>query len=292
MEQRAIGRLAGDGGRAPADGDGRHQDSTAAGVGGGVGRAVAGPGRRAAGVGGVAAGPCAEARARGRRRSRRATASASPSSNGARITPSSVTMPVIRSAGVTSNAGLRTSVSGGAMRHAADEQDLGGLALLDRDRLAVRRGEVDRADRRGDEERDAVARGEHGQRVRPDLVRGVAVGGDPVGADDDDVDLAARHQVAGGDIGDQRVRHLRLRQLPGRQPRALEIGPGLVDPDVDGPAGVVGRLDDAQRGPELAARERSGVAVGQDPERPVLRELERLQPERRPGGRGPRSSRR
>ena len=43
------------------------------------------------------------------------TAAARPGPNGARITPSSVTMPVISSAGVTSNDGLRTVVPGGAI---------------------------------------------------------------------------------------------------------------------------------------------------------------------------------
>ena len=46
-----------------------------------------------------------------------------------------------------------------------------------------------------------------------------------------------------------------------------------------GALGVVGRLDDAERGPELAAGERPGVAVGQDPERPVLGRRQDLQPE-------------
>ena len=46
--------------------------------------------------------------------------------------------------------------------------------------------------------------GEHGQRVGADLVRDVAVGGDAVGADDHEVDLARGHQRRGGAVGDQR----------------------------------------------------------------------------------------
>jgi hypothetical protein len=72
--------------------------------------------------------------------------------------------------------------------------------------------------------------------------------------------------VAGGDVRDQRVRHARLLQLPRGEPRALEVRPRLVDPDVDRPAGVVGGLDDAQCRPELAAGQRPGVAVGQEPQ--------------------------
>ena len=101
-----------------------------------------------------------------------------------------------------------------------------------------------------------------------------------IAADDHHVDLAAGHEVAGGDVRDERVRHLGLQQLPGRQPGALEIGPGLVDPDVDGSTGVVSGLDDAQRRPVLAAGEGAGVAVGEDPERPILREDQLLEPER------------
>ena len=110
-----------------------------------------------------------------------------------------------------------------------------------------------------------MTRREDGQRIRPDLVGGVAVGRDPVRADEDDVDLAARHEVARSDVRDERVRDAGLGQLPRRQARALQIRPGLVDPDVDGSLGVVRDLDDAERRPELAAGERPGVAVGQDP---------------------------
>ena len=133
--------------------------------------------------------------------------------------------------------------------------------------------------RRADVERDAVPRREHGQRVGADLVGGVAVGGDPVGADEDDVDLAEGHQVPGGHVGDERVRDAGLGQLPGRQPGALQVRPGLVDPDVDRPLGMVGGLDDAERGPVLAAGQRPGVAVGQDADRAVVGRRQDLEAE-------------
>ena len=170
---------------------------------------------------------------------------------------------------------------------AAELEDLVGAALLDRDRGAVRRREVDRAGRRADVERDAVAGRQHGQRVGADLVRGVAVGRDPVRADEHDVDLAACHQVPGGHVGDQRVRDAGLGQLPGRQPGALEVRPRLVDPDVDRsrPAWCAAWTTPSAvpywpqaSGPVLQwVRIRTGRSVrdGQD-----------LQPERRPAGRG------
>ena len=88
---------------------------------------------------------------------------------------------------------------------AAELGDLLGAPLLDLDGGAVGRGEVDRAGRGADVERDAVAGREHGQRVGADLVGRVPVGRHPVRADEDDVDLAAGHQVSGGHVGEQRV---------------------------------------------------------------------------------------
>ena len=144
-------------------------------------------------------------------------------SNGPRTTPSSVTIPVMSSAGVTSKAGLRTSVPGGAMRTPRNSRTSSARALLDR-RWPPRRASRGRPSVVGahDVERDAVARRQHGQRVGADLVGRVAVGRDPVRPDEDDVDLAAGHQVPGGHVGDQRVRDAGLGELPGRQPGALE----------------------------------------------------------------------
>ena len=91
------------------------------------------------------------------------------------------------------------------MRH------LARVALLDGDRRPVGEGQVERAGRGGDVERDAVGPGEQGHAVGPDLVGGVAVGGDPVGPDDDEVDLVLAGelfdavdvgQVAGDVVGD------------------------------------------------------------------------------------------
>ena len=75
------------------------------------------------------------------------------------------------------------------------------------------------------------------------------------------------------------MRDAGLLELPGGEPRALQVRARLVDPDLDLAAGVVGGLDHAERGPELAARQRPGVAVGQDPQRAVHRDRQRRQPE-------------
>ena len=104
------------------------------------------------------------------------------------------------SAGVTSKAGFRTSVPAGAMRTPRTIRT--SSALRSSIGMAAPSGVSRSTELVGarDVERDAVASREDGQRVRADLVGRVAVGGHPVGADDDDVDLATRHQVAGRDV--------------------------------------------------------------------------------------------
>ena len=108
----------------------------------------------------------------------------------------------------------RRDVEGGVPRREA-RGDLGRVAFLDRDAGAGRRREVDGRGRRDDVERDVVVTCEHGERVRPDLVRRVAVRGDPVGAGDDQVDLAARHHRRRG--ASRRSR--RAGSRPSRAPR-------------------------------------------------------------------------
>ena len=105
--------------------------------------------------------------------------------------------------------------------HPANDQELVRVALLDRDGRPVRGVEIDRTRGCGDVERDPVTGRQDGQRVRAHLVGRVAVGGHPVRPDDDGVDLAARHQVAGRDIRDEGVRHAR----PGPAPRPVSRAP-------------------------------------------------------------------
>ena len=54
--------------------------------------------------------------------------------------------------------------------------------------------------------------------IGPDLVRGVAVGRDAVGADDDEVDVTSRHDRGRGDVGDQPVGNALAVALPGGEP--------------------------------------------------------------------------
>ena len=126
---------------------------------------------------------------------------------------------------------------------------------------AVGQREVDSRKRAGHVERDSVTLRQHGQRVGPDLVRGVAVGRYPVGADDDQVDLAAAHQMTGGDIRDQRGRDAVLHQLPRRQPGPLQPRACLVRIDMHALARLDRRADHAERRAVTRRGESTGVAV-------------------------------
>ena len=151
----------------------------------------------------------------------------SESAYGARCTPSSVTIAVISDAGVTSKAGLRGGEPG---------RDLGGVSLLDRDRGAVRR-------RAGSivEVGATITNGiswwwaSTASAVRADLVGGVAVRGDPVGARDHDVDLAGGHARARRRVDDDGMRDPERIELERGQAGALEQRTCLVDPHVATP---------------------------------------------------------
>ncbi len=94
--------------------------------------------------------------------------------------------------------------------------------------VAVGRGEIDRRERRGDVERHVVRVRHHRHRVRADLVGDVAVRRDPVGADDDEVDVALAHERPGHALGDHGRRHVVAHQLPRREARALKERARLV----------------------------------------------------------------
>ncbi len=96
-------------------------------------------------------------------------------------------MAVMRSAGVTSKAGLSTAVPSGAVGVVAEAAHFVGAALLDGDVGAVGHGQVHGGHGRGDVEGDPVVLGQHREGVGADLVGGVAVAGDAVGARDHDL---------------------------------------------------------------------------------------------------------
>ena len=73
---------------------------------------------------------------------------------------------------------------------------------------------------------------ENGDRIGANLVRGVAIGGDAVGAHDRRLDSALRHHDASHVVADERGRNAVFHQLPGGQPGALQEGTGFVGENV------------------------------------------------------------
>ena len=182
----------------------------------------------------------------------------------ARAMPRSVMIAVTYFAGVTSNAGLRMRAPSGVSRD--DPTCVTSRSLRSSIGIRLPSGvfEIDRRERRGDVERNAVLPGQHRHAVGADLVRHVAVGGDAVGADDDQVDLAEPHHRAGHVVGDDRRVDAVLDQLPRGQPRALQKRPRLVGEHGDLLALLGGRANHAERGAVAGRRQRAGVAVRQD----------------------------
>ena len=108
-------------------------------------------------------------------------------------------------------------------------------------------------------------RREHGQLVRADLVRRVAVRRDPVGAGEDAVDLAGRHHRAGRRVGDHGEGNPLRLELPGGEAHTLEQRPGLVDQNPLQQAPLPRRAERAERGAIPAGRQAARVAVRQRP---------------------------
>src|SRR3989442_13669415 len=101
-------------------------------------------------------------------------------------------------------------------------------ALLDGDFRSGGQARIDRAGRSRHVERDPVFFRHDRLSVRPDLVRGVAVRGDPVGAYEDEVDFAAAEEKSRGAVRDDGVFDSGLQELPYGEPSSLEPRPRLI----------------------------------------------------------------
>jgi glutamate carboxypeptidase len=138
-----------------------------------------------------------------------------------------------------------------------------GGALFNGDGVAGRGGQIDGRPGAGDVEGYAVLLGQDSDAVGADLVGHIAIGGHPVGADDDGLDLALAHEagchvVAQDGGGDAVVHH-----LPGGEARALQERPRLIRVDVQLVAAFHGRADHSQGHAITAGGKGPGVAVGQ-----------------------------
>ena len=182
-------------------------------------------------------------------------------------------IPVISSGGVTSNAGLRALLLGLARRTCC-RRPLGvtpqalstsspsrssiGMAWPDSSSQSM----VERRD--GDVKRDAVPLGQDGLGVGADLVGHLAGAAQrAVAAGDDEVDLAALHQMTGGVVGDDVVRDALLRQFPSGEDGALRARPCLVTKNMERFAIGLCGVHRCGGGADVHERQPAGVAVGQ-----------------------------
>ncbi len=194
--------------------------------------------------------------------------------------------PSINSAGVTSKAGFGRRGAGRRQRHARDPAVLeapddmrhfAGVALLDLDfGEAVADRPVDRSVRRRDIERHAIGARRERLEIGADLVGGVAARGDPIGADDRQIDAPALHEMAAGVVGDDGVRHAVLAEFERGQRRALIARSRLVDEDVHRHAAIMRHVDRRRRRAPIDGRQPSGVAMGQDVDRASALAMDRF----------------
>ena len=104
--------------------------------------------------------------------------------------------------------------------------------------------------------------GEHGQTVRPDLVRGVTVRRDTVGAGKDDVHQATCHERRGRAVCDHRERDAEPFELPCREPRTLIRAAASPSPRHARRASLATEPDRAERRPVSARRQRARCCNG------------------------------
>ena len=102
-----------------------------------------------------------------------------------------------------------------------------------------------------------------------DLVRDIAARRDAIRSDDDEIDIAALHEVPARIVGDEAVRNAVLQKLERRQRRALIARPRFVDPDVRPNSRIVRLIDRRCRRSPIDARKPAGIAVRQDVDGPA-----------------------
>ena len=193
-----------------------------------------------------------------------ATCAGSERRYGGRATPDSVTIAVTSAGGRDVERGIERR---GTRRRDPLRPPTCVTSSGSRSSIAIAapsaRREVDRRRGRGDVERDPVMAREHRERVRPDLVRDVAVGRDAIGADDHEIDRRPRAiSAAGRAVGDRAWRRCRAARAPtssGARPAAAGAVSSTHTRGVL--PGFERGADDAERGAVAHARERARVAV-------------------------------
>src|SRR5213593_154727 len=148
--------------------------------------------------------------------------------------------------------------------NAPNVRHFNGVSLLDWNVGTVGNLQIQGRDRSGNVEWDLVLLRQHSQRIGSNLVRHVAVGSNPVRADNDGVNQSLPHERAGHIVGNDPNINVILPQLPCGQPRALQERPCFVGEDAQPLPIFNGSTNDAERGSISGRRQRARVAVGQN----------------------------
>ena len=122
-------------------------------------------------------------------------------------------------------------------------------------------GKIERRNRRGHVKRDFIFFREHGDAVRSDFVRGVAIARDAVGADDDGCHAAGFQEVADHVVRDEGEGNVVLMQLPGSEPRALQIRPRFGNQHFDSITALDSHSNHAERCADSTGGESAGVTL-------------------------------
>ena len=146
----------------------------------------------------------------------------------------------------------------------ADVRDLARIAHLDRNVLPAFQVQVNGRGRHDWVEGYVILFGDHGELVRPDLIGDIAVGGDAIGADEHEVDLARLHKVACRIVRNQGHVDAALHQFPRGERSALQARACLVDQHMDVLALLVRHENDAERRAPIDGGKGARIAVVQN----------------------------
>ena len=135
--------------------------------------------------------------------------------------------------------------------------------LLNWDSGSILHCKIKRTAWRCDVKWDSVVPGEHRYGVCAYLVGGIAVGGDSIGPDYDEIDLARLHKSPGHVVTEQGHVQTGTLQLPRCQSSSLQQGASFVGIHSKRPPGLMGGVERSQRSAVLRGRQRSCVAVRQ-----------------------------
>ena len=105
--------------------------------------------------------------------------------------------------------------------------------------------------------------GEHGNAVCADLIGGVAVGCNPVGADDHHSNAAFFHHLAYHAVANEDSVEAALLKLPGGESRSLQEWPSFVDEDLKVSALLGGGEQHGQGSSIIRRGQTAGIAVRQ-----------------------------